>query len=367
MNILNIAKKAKLLLNNDITYVILGVTAHCNAKCSHCFYWHNIEKAKFRKHLKIDEFEKLSKNFKELLLINLCGAEPWLRKDLPEIANIFARNNKAKYITIPSNGFLTDLILKGTKKMLKDNPQTFFRFCISIDDIGNAHDKIRGVPGLFNQLCVTAKKMSELKKKYKNFYLVSSTVYSNDTENTILNTIDYIRKNLPFDHNAITYIRGTPKDVRTKEGIDLKKYKEVARNLAEKNNVKRHPMSSVINSISRMTAERVCESEYTKTTVDRPFECFAGSKLLVVDDVGDVAPCEILKTKFGNLRDYNFDLKKMLNEHASKELVQSIKDNKCNCTWECAIQSSIIFNKKEYPKLLKKTLSPYTAGEVLKN
>ena len=38
MNILNLAKKAKLLLNNDITYVILGVTAHCNAKCSHCFY-----------------------------------------------------------------------------------------------------------------------------------------------------------------------------------------------------------------------------------------------------------------------------------------------------------------------------------------
>ena len=46
MNILNIANKAKLLLNNDITYVILGVTAHCNAKCNHCFYWHNIEKAK---------------------------------------------------------------------------------------------------------------------------------------------------------------------------------------------------------------------------------------------------------------------------------------------------------------------------------
>ena len=96
--------------------------------------------------------------------------------------------------------------------MLKDNPDTFFRFCISIDDIGDAHDKIRGVPGLFNQLSETAKKMAEL-KKYKNFYLVSSTVYSRDTDNTILDTIDYIRKNLPFDHNAITYVRGTLKKI----------------------------------------------------------------------------------------------------------------------------------------------------------
>lgn len=367
MGILNLAQKARLLLNNEITYVILGVTAHCNAKCSHCFYWHNIEKAKFRKNLNIDEFEKLSKNFKDLLLINLCGAEPWLRKDLPEIANIFAKNNKAKYITIPSNGFLTDLIVKGAENMLSKNPNTFFRFCISIDDIGEAHDKIRGVPGLFDQLSITVKKMSELKKKYKNFYLVSSSVYSRDTDNTILKTVEYIRKNLPFDHNAITYVRGTPKDVRTKENVDLQKYKLIAKDLAEKNNVKRHPLSGIINSISRITAERVCEAEYAKTTTERPFECFAGSKLIVIDDIGDVAPCEILKSKFGNLRDYDFDLKKMLNEQASKDLVKSIKEKKCNCTWECAIQSSLIFNKKEYPQLINKTLNPYTAGDILKN
>ena len=68
-------------------------------------------------------------------------------------------------------------------------------------------------------------------------------------------------------------------------------------------------MSGVINSISRLAAEKVCESEYAKTTTERPFECY-GIKVTVIDDVGDVAPCEILKTKFGNLRDYNFDLKK---------------------------------------------------------
>ena len=43
-----------------------------------------------------------------------------------------------------------------------------------------------------------------------------------------------------------------------------------------------------------------------------------GRKLLVVDDIGDVWPCEILKDKFGNLRDHDFDINKLLENTSSK-------------------------------------------------
>ena len=45
-------------------------------------------------------------------------------------------------------------------------------------------------------------------------------------------------------------------------------------------------------------------------------------KLLVVDDIGDVWPCEILKDKFGNLRDHDFDINKLLEKYESKKLVK---------------------------------------------
>ena len=41
-----------------------------------------------------------------------------VKKDLPDIARIFVKNNKVKFITIPSNGSLTDLMTKGAEKML---------------------------------------------------------------------------------------------------------------------------------------------------------------------------------------------------------------------------------------------------------
>ena len=80
MNLKNIIDNTKLVLNRDVTYLIYNVTAHCNAKCDHCFYWHNIEKAKYRKSLKLDEIEKFSRSLGKMLLLNLCGGEPWLRK-----------------------------------------------------------------------------------------------------------------------------------------------------------------------------------------------------------------------------------------------------------------------------------------------
>ena len=47
---------------------------------------------------------------------------------------------------------------------------------------------------------------------------------------------------------------------------------------------------------------------------------------MVVDDIGDVWPCEILKDKFGNLRDHDFDINKLLEKYESKKLVKFIKD-----------------------------------------
>ncbi len=35
-----------------------------------------------------------------------------------------------------------------------------------------------------------------------------------------------------------------------------------------------------------------------------------------------------------------------------KKLIRYINNKKCNCTWECAIQTSEVFNWKKYPAML---------------
>ena len=40
--------------------------------------------------------------------------------------------------------------------------------------------------------------------------------------------------------------------------------------------------------------------------------CVAGKKIIIIYETGDVHPCEILNKKLGNLKDYDYDLNKLL-------------------------------------------------------
>ena len=46
------------------SYLIYFVTAVCNARCKHCFYWEEIASAKARSELKLEEIEKIAKSMK---------------------------------------------------------------------------------------------------------------------------------------------------------------------------------------------------------------------------------------------------------------------------------------------------------------
>ena len=86
----------------------------------------------------------------------------------------------------------------------------------------------------------------------------------------------------------------------------------------------------------------------------RDFECFAGRSVLHIDAFGTVFACEYLPGKpLGKLRDYNYDIKAILKNAATKETMKHIKDKKCACTWECAIKSSMLYNVKKYPEIAR--------------
>lgn len=147
------------MYSKEISYLLFNVTARCNAFCDHCWNWERVEDAgKFNKgqssrrlELGLDEIQKTSLNFPDLILVNLCGGEPFIREDLPDIARIFCPSKQHQYFTIPSNGFDTDTILKKAERMLKENPHSFFRFGISLDGFPKLHNKLRRFPEVFSR------------------------------------------------------------------------------------------------------------------------------------------------------------------------------------------------------------------------
>ena len=82
-------------------------------------------------------------------------------------------------------------------------------------------------------------------------------------------------------------------------------------------------------------------------------------KLIVVSETGDVFPCEILGKKMGNIKEFEYDISKVLQRNESKNLRKWIKDTKCKCTFECATAANIVWNYKNVPKIAGSALRAY--------
>ncbi len=333
-------------------YTIFYITSRCNARCAHCFLWRLTEDSSNRRELTLDEIELIAKKWGDMLILNLTGGEPYLRKDLPEIVKLFKKYTGIEIIAIPSNGFLTDKILKTIKKLLKDFPDLFFRFSFSIDELGEKHNKIRGVPGGFDKVIETIKQVKKLKKKYKNFSVFTVSCFMQPNQNSLMNTLKWIKEKLNPDTMSVTYIRGDARLTETKKNLYNEKYKEVITYLSKLNrdNFKNHPLANFIWGATALARKKVFENLKTNK---RNFECYAIRKMIVIDDVGEVKICEMLPTSLGNLRNNNYDIKKIVTSELSNSEYDKIKHHKCNCTWECAIRTGIIYNPKEYLSILK--------------
>src|SRR3989338_3800045 len=92
-------------------------------------------------------------------------------------------------------------------------------------------------------------------------------------------------------------------------------------------------------------------------------KCFAGSMLAVMAPGGDIYPCEMTEFPIGNIKDFNFSLKKLWSSKEAKKTRRYIKDVRCFCTYECALTTGIFFNPFLYPSLIKKFMGIYYEKE----
>lgn len=343
---------AKFYFSNIPFYIIFYVTSRCNAKCAHCFNWKLLEESPNRKELSLEEIESIAKNWGDILIANLAGGEPYLRKDLPEIVRILKKYSGVEIIAIPSNGLLTDGIIEIINKLLKDFPELYFRFTFSVDGVGDMHNKIRGIPNGFDKVVETIKQVKKFKEKYNNFSLFTNSCFMQLNQDILIDTLEFIKEELDVDVMSVTYIRGDVKSDEAKQNLYNEKYKKIINylSLLNRNNFKSHPLSNFIWGATAVARDKVFENLKTNK---RNFECYAIRKMIVIDDIGEVKICEMLPTSLGNLRDYDYNIKNILTTDFANAEYEKIKNHKCNCTWECAIRTGIIYNPKEYLSIFK--------------
>ncbi len=130
-----------------LSYTV-SVTYRCNSRCASCRIY---DKAPVTE-LTVAEYERIFKSVGHMpYWITISGGEPFLRRDIADICKTIYNYSKPAIINIPTNGILYKIIPQAVEKIAKTCAGSNIIINLSLDEIGEAHDKIRGVKGNYER------------------------------------------------------------------------------------------------------------------------------------------------------------------------------------------------------------------------
>lgn len=289
-----------------------------------------------------------------MLWVAFSGGEIYLRDDLVEISGIFYKNNKPAIMLFPTNGLLPELIKERTEQILKRCPKSIIAVKLSVDGLNAAHDELRNTPGSFDKTMQTYRLLEKLVDKYPNFELGINTVFCSENQDAMDDLIDFAGSLKNIKTHTISLIRGKLKDDSYKK-VDYKKYHNAIKRLED--NLKNKTSSAYRFRGARIkAAQDILQRRLIHQTMleqKRLIPCYAGILNLVLTENGDIYPCEILTESFGNARNYDYNLAKVIQSEKARRIIHSIQEKQCFCTHECYLMTNILFNPGLYPKLAK--------------
>jgi MoaA/NifB/PqqE/SkfB family radical SAM enzyme len=357
------------------------VTKRCNAKCPFCFYIPPFTsplikggseggvsltkrgyrggkegEVGFQEELTVDEIEKISSSFGNLLWLAFSGGEIFLRKDILEITRIFYKNNKPAILLYPTNGLLPEIIYEKIEAILKHCSKSIIVVKLSMDGLGSLHDELRGVPDSFDKTIETYNLLAGLLDKYPNFDLGINTVFCSANQDRMGEIINFVNTMDRINTHTVSLVRGEID--QSYKDVDIEKYRNVI-DVMENNLKVRVARTYRFRGAKLKAAQDILQRRLIYQTLKekrRLFPCYAGRLNLVLTETGDIYPCESFNNRIGNLRDYDYDIAGLLKTEGAERITGSIRKNGCYCTHECYIMTNILFDPRVYPRLVKEYL-----------
>src|ERR671918_1282284 len=312
------------------------VTSVCDMRCVHCFFTDELDdKARKKLQMTTHEVERISETLgANLGVLIIAGGEPFTRKDLPELARAFYKNNKLESIYLMSNGQIQQRIIPDVTRILEECPNLNVTVALGIDGLKEDHESIRQKPGSWDIAIDTARKLQEIKKEHPQLDIQTCTCFMNSNQDTIFEWYDFLKYDLKPDKVNFNYIRPPSADPKELD-IDHARYAELAhmidsdsRHAAIKNNY--GGSAGFFKAAIDIYMHGLIAK--TQETQKAQMKCYAGTAGGVIYDEGTVSSCENLEP-IGNLRDFNWNFQKLWLSPAMKERRKKALDG-CFCTHE---------------------------------
>lgn len=305
----------------------IAVTFRCNSKCIMCNIW----KEKDFQEILPEAYSKLPGSLKT---INITGGEPFLRKDLVEVIRNIHKAAPKSRIVISTNGFLTDRTVEIVRQILKFHP--ILGVGVSIDGLGEMHDRIRGYPGGFEKAVATVK---ALKANGVTDLRLGMTIMPENSGQVM--DVYKLAKDLGVEftttvaHNSGIYFKKTdnrPGEMSGELRADLGTIgDEHLRSFGVKNWFRAYHLAGLTDPAVRSGAAD---------------KCAAASRFFYMDPSGNIYPCIVMDKIFGNISKID-DFEAFFSSAEAESARKAVKRCREDCWMVCNIRSLIASHPKD--------------------
>ncbi len=274
------------------------------------------------------EIENFFKRANKFYWVGLTGGEVFLRKDLPEIADILMFYcGRLNAIHFSTNGQLKDRIIDLTKYIRRKNKRLKIVYTISIDGPSSLHDEIRGVKGAWENAVSAFKSLKEIELVKPQFGFTLSEYNADKFKDTFISLKDAYPR-LKFDDMTVNVFQRSSIYYGNQDMKPLDKDKA----------------SKEIREILKMDKERFSVNNFLRRTYLKlylkyldthkcPLKCQALSSTCFLDPYGNLFPCTVYDKKLLNIRDLKEDFISVWNSDNAKSLSHECSNYMCPSCW----------------------------------
>jgi MoaA/NifB/PqqE/SkfB family radical SAM enzyme len=319
----------------------VSVTFACPSRCLTCGIWQ-----KPVRNLSVDEYARIFPTFEKVpTWVTISGGDQFLRGDLDQIVERICKDIEPAIINIPMNGIVTGRIHSLLPRIAELSRGRQLVLNLSVDEVGEAHDRIRGAPGNFAKLLDVAAFIRDLKKSNPHIVLGVHTVISTANVERIGDIEPELRRIFAPD-SYITEVAERRVELRTMER-DITPSPDAYRRAAE------HLRRSIAARRSPRPLARLVEAlryEYyglaARVLAEKRqvIDCYAGWASAHLAPDGNVWGCCVRAESLGNVRDHDYDFRTVWRSARAGEFRRSVKNKECACPLANASYTNLLLD-----------------------
>lgn len=303
-----------------------ATTYGCNSRCQTCGIWERTPTGE----LSLDEVRRFFDQNRDFSWIDFTGGEPWLRRDFVEIVQSAIESCRGLLLVhFATNGWLTDLIVDGVRRICESRPRKFM-VTVSLDGDADTNDRVRGMPGGWERQVATYERLHALDGVEVVLGMTLSTHNVSAYPDALaavqarcpwvtardfhLNVVHHSAHFYGNDDNAALRSCGTE---RLAEAMTL--YRRA-----------RGPVRSVVDLLEQEYLRRVPAYLSDGQT---PMRCHALRSSCFLDPTGTVYPCITFDRPLGNIRDHGYSLAAVWEAELTRQTQADIWAGRCPSCW----------------------------------